>query len=246
MYNGKTVSLKRVLWTVMNNPLATDITYNLAAEYALEGIRLIGAPLSLVNKVTHPPLQIVSHKAALPEELVEIRGVRAMTDKDSAESEKFAMTYASDLYHANLECEDDTNCIDGLGLELTYTVDMGIIKTSFAEGFVEVAYKSLPVDDEGFPLLPDNQKVLLAIEYYILERYLFNIWTLGKITDKAYEAINQKKLWYMGAASSDMQIQSYDHVEAIMNSINRIIINSHAQSNFFKMAGKKERLRRYN
>ena len=70
-------------------------------------------------------------------------------------------------------------------------------------------------------------------------------YDIGKITDKAFNRIEQQKLWYMGSASSDTKIANMDHAEAMFNSINRLIINDSAQRNFFKFMGKHERLRRY-
>ena len=242
MYNGTTTSLKSVLWKIMNHPLAVDLSYDLAAEYAVEGIKLIGAPLSLVNKVSNPPIKIENYKGALPINMVDLKGIRAMDNIDASESNKYAMTKATDSFHNRSDCGEDSKCLNS---GLTYTAENGVIQTSFSKGYVEVSYTSLPIDEDGFPLIPNNQKVLLAIEFYILERFLFPIWTIGKITDKAYQAVAQKKDWYMGAANTNTQIQSYDHVESIMNGINRILINSNAHSNFFKGVGTKERLKKY-
>lgn len=225
----------------MNHPLAAELSYDLAAEYAIEGIKLIGAPLSLVNRVTNPPIKIENYKGGLPLDIVEIKGVKVLDDVDVSKANSSAMTYASDLFHSDLSCSSEKDCTT----ELTYIVEQGIIKTSFEQGYVQVAYKALPVDDEGFPLIPDNQKAALAIEYYILFRYFGPLYDVGKITKQAWDRIETAKCWYMPSANTDMKIQSYDHVEGIMNSINRILINSTAQSNFFKGTGKKERLRRY-
>jgi len=224
----------------MNHPLAAELTYDLAAEYALEGIRLIGAPLSLVNKVSDPPIKLQYNKALLPEDVVEIKQIRYMVDKDDDDNYKIPMTLATDSFHNRNNCKSVSNN------ESTYVVEEGIIKTSFTDGYVEISYRGLPVDDDGFPLIPDNQKVALAIEYYILFRYFGPLYDVGKITKQAWDRIETAKCWYIPSANSDIKIQSYDHVEAIMNSINRIIINTNAHSNFFKMAGKKERLRRFN
>ena len=41
------------------------------------------------------------------------------------------------------------------------------------------------------------QKVQLALEYYILSRYLEPLWMMGKITDKAFEYVQQKRYFYI-------------------------------------------------
>jgi hypothetical protein len=238
MYNGNVKSLKTVLWKVMNHPLAAELNYDLAAEFALEGIRLIGAPLSLVNRVSEP-IKLQSHKAALPIDIVELKQVRYFYNIDDDESCKISMTLATDTFHNKVLCDTDDGC------EYTYVAEEGIIKTSLNDGYVEVAYRALPIDEDGFPLIPDNQKVLLAIEYYILFRYLGPLYDIGKITDRAWNRIETSKCFYISSASNDMKIQNYDHVEAIMNGINRIITQPAAHSNFFKGTGIKEQFKRY-
>jgi hypothetical protein len=244
MYNGNTISLKRVLWKVMNSAFMQDLSYEGAAELALEAIRLIGAPLSYENKVTRPLLKIIDHKASLPSNLILIRGARAFTGNDENEGQGIPMTTATDIYHQKAGCyETDTNC--DLGFEVTYEVKSGVITTSFKDGYVEVAYQAIATDDDGFPLIPDNQDFILAIEYYIRYRVMESLWEAGKVADKVFNRVDQQKCWYMGAAQSDMQFSNMDHVEATMNSINRLIINSSAQRNFFKFMGKNERIKKY-
>lgn len=247
MYNGNTVSLKRVIWKVMNSRLMQDLTYELAAEFASEAIRLIGAPLAYEDKVTRPPLKVIDHKAQMPAGVILVRGVRAFSSNHILEKEVgIPMTWATDIYHESVGCEEqDGKCAD-LGFEVTYTIQSNVITTSFSTGYVEVAYQALATDEDGFPLVPDNQDFLLALEYYIRYRYLEPLWEVGKITDKVFNRIDQMKSWYIGAAQSDMQLANMDHVEAMMNSVNRLIINSNAQRNFFKFMGKHERIKRYN
>jgi len=224
----------------MNHPLAQGLSYEIAAGYAVEAIRLVGAPLAYENKVSDPKLHIIGYKAILPAEIINIRGARAFADKDFSEYKAVPLTLATDIYHESASCNDCP-----LGLEATYTIGAGVITTSFPDGYVELAYEALAQDADGFPMIPDNQDFLLAVEYYILFRFLAPLYDIGKITDKAFGRIEQQKCWYMGAAQSDMQIANMDHAEAMFNSINRLIINSGAQRNFFKFMGKNERIRKY-
>ena len=50
MDNGLNTSLGSIIWRVLKNKLAADLTYDDAAEYALEALKLIGAPLVYQNK----------------------------------------------------------------------------------------------------------------------------------------------------------------------------------------------------
>ena len=241
MHNGKTISLKTILWKVLRNPLASDLTYEEAAEHAIEVIRLIGAPLMFEDKLTDPLLKIVDNKAGLPDNLLNIRGVRMINDLDNFDRGAIALRYATDIYH-NVENCDDNNCT----FDYTYTVQRGVIFTSFPEGYVQMSYKAISTDEEGYPLVPDNEKVKMALEYYILFRYLEPLWMMGKITDKAFQYIDQKKCFYVGGAETSMKLQGPDQLESVMNIINRLIVNKNAFDSFYKGSGEMERIKRYN
>ncbi|MCK4918751.1 MAG: hypothetical protein KAS02_03130, partial [Candidatus Pacebacteria bacterium] len=78
-----TISLKNILWKVLRNPLASELTYEEAAEFAIEALRLLGATLSFEDKVTNPPLTISNYKVALPSTLLKIRGARLIFNLDN-------------------------------------------------------------------------------------------------------------------------------------------------------------------
>lgn len=245
MYNGNTISLKKILWKAMNSAFMQDLSYESAAESAMECIRLIGAPLAYENKVTRPLLKIIDHKTQLPSNIVLIRGARAFSSNDQNEGEGIPMTTATDIYHQKAGCyEEDTDC--DMGFEVTYETQSGVMTTSFKDGYVEVAYQAIATDEDGFPLIPDNEDFKLAVEYYIRYRALEPLWEMGKVADKVFNRVDQLKSWYIGAAQSDMQFANMDHVEATMNAVNRLIINDSAQRDFFKFMGKHQRIKKFN
>jgi hypothetical protein len=246
MTNSNYKSLGTILWALLKNPLASELTYEEAAEYALECIKLLGAPVLYLNKIVK--LDLVSHKAELPCDILYIEGIRYY---DGNTSYPITMREATNIYHINPEeftNEQDTD-FDLRGNhrrnEFTYTIQKGIIFSSIDEGCVEVAYKGIATDEEGYPLIPDHQKVQLALEYYILSRYLEPLWLMGKITDKAFEYIQQKRYFYMPSANTALTMPGIDKMETLMNTLNRLIINTTAHQNNFKKMGEKERIRKY-
>jgi hypothetical protein len=92
-------------------------------------------------------------------------------------------------------------------------------------------------------MIPDNQKVQLGMEYYILSRYLEPIWLMGKITDKAFEYIQQKRYFYMPSAQTHLNMPSADKMETLMNTLNRLIISTSSHANGFKNLGEKKLLK---
>lgn len=240
MYNGQTISLKRILWSIMRMPLYSDLQYEDAAEYAIEAIKLIGTPLIFDTIVTEP-LPIKAHKVALPANIVKINGIRLVNNLNEVNPSYLAFREATDIYHSTNGCEEDRTLCNS---ELTYTSGSGVIKTSISEGYIEISYDGIATDKEGYPLIPDVQEVTFAIEYFIRYRYLEPLWEMGRITDKVWQNIDQKKSWYMGSSFTSTLISGIDHAEAIANSINRIIINPNMHQNFYKGLGVKESLKR--
>lgn len=229
MENGQTVSIGTILWKILRNPLAIDLSYEEAASYTLEAIGLIGAPVTYDD--AHSEIEIVEHRGKLPNDIVYIKQVRNLGSNS-------AMRIATDTFHSS------SNQTEGLA-ELTYEIKRGIVFTSFPTGCIEIAYKRLPLDEFGYPLIANNEALKLAIEYYVLDRYLEPLYLIGKITDKAYNHIAQKRHFYMPSAQNSLQMPSMDKMESMVNSIGRLIINDQAHKNLFRLAGSKESIKNF-
>ena len=250
MTNGNYISLGRIMWKILKNPLASELTYEECAEYALEFIKLLGAPTAYETKTFSTDL--VSYKAELPCDIIKIDGVRYLDSNNDGQKGSFiAMREATNTYHidpAEHQNEQDTE-FDLRGnhrrSEFTYKIQKGIIFTSMREGCIEIAYKGLMLDEDGYPLIPDNETVMIGMEYYVLNRYLEPLWMMGKVTDKAFDYIQQKRYFYMPSAYTALQMPNEDMMESMMNSINKLIINTTAHQNFFKKMGEKERIRKF-
>ena len=225
MYTGSTISLKNILWKVKNHPLATDLLYDDAAMYAIEVLELIGTPL-IYNK-KEQPISITDYKGALPNNMISIRGV--------VTTDGLVLDPNTGIYNLNGNYDE---------YRYTYQIEHNIIKTSFEKGNIIVSYLEIATDCDGYPLIPNNVKVKLAVENYILYRFLQPFYDIGKITDKAFGRIEQNKDWYVGAAQSNTLFQSMDHAEMALNSINRLLINNLARNSFYEGLGNKENIKK--
>lgn len=234
-HNGKLVSVGTILWRVLRHPLALDLTYDQAAEFAIEFIRLIGAPLSYLDVVSEP-LILSDYKVAIPNNIIDIRGVKYNATNNDSINDGIAMRYATDLYHT-----DPEHC----STEYTYIVQNCILTASVKDGCIKISYKAIALDEQGYPLIMDNESVRMGLEYYILHRHIEPLWSMGKIPDKVFQYYSQQRDWYIGQASSSLIIQGPDHLESVMRGLNRILIQDNAFENFYRNFGQKERLKKY-
>ena len=183
MITGKTVSVGNILWKVLKQPIVQDLKYEDAAEYAIEYLRLIGSALSFEDKVDK--IQLNNYKALLPLNLISLKGIK-YSEKEC--NSGIAMRYASDIYHTNIN--NDNNCNFQ---EYTYITQNNVITSSIKDGWLEISYSGIATDEFGYPLIPDNESFKVALEYYIIHRTLEGLWSMGKVTDKVFQYYEQKR-----------------------------------------------------
>lgn len=87
-----------------------------------------------------------------------------------------------------------------------YTIAHTVLKFSFKEGLIVIAYNRTAVDAKtGYPLIPDQVSVLAAINAYLMLKHATRLWFLGREgwSDKMqyYEAQYQ---WYCKQAGNAM------------------------------------------
>jgi hypothetical protein len=56
------------------------------------------------------------------------------------------------------------------------------------------------LDEDGFPLIPDNQSFKKALEYYIKREYFTILFDIGVITAPVLTNAEQRYAWYVGQA----------------------------------------------
>lgn len=120
---------------------------------------------------------------------------------------------------------------DRIGVPYMYKIDQGYIFTNFESGYIVLSYKGLPIDADGFPMVPDDAKFIEALKWHIINKidnrnYRLNPSPQNKSieNDSATE-----RAFYVAAARNKSHIPSIDKMEAIKNMWLRSIpkINQH-------------------
>ena len=224
-------TIEDIMWRLSRIPQVKNITLEEVAEFTEDLLRLINVPQSLVTETG--VFEIIDYKAQLPSCIQDVLGVRLIEDNC-----KVALTYSANPYHTskhNSECDND----------FTYVLQGCNVITSFSEGLIEVSYKKLPVDNKGFPMLPDEESFKRALVYEIRLRYAEPLWEMGKVTDKAFNRIQQERDWYVGQASTVLKTVNYDQMDMMVKGVNRLIVDTRPRETFFKGFGKTEKIKRH-
>lgn len=120
------------------------------------------------------------------------------------------------------------------------TIDPCYLKTSFKTGTVYISYNAFPLDEDGFPLIPDNAMFKEACFWYIAMQLCLPDWFSGK--SSRYEEARDKWNFYCKAAAAAANSPDITRLENIKNQWVRLLPNINRGSSFFIDLNKQENL----
>lgn len=239
---GKYVSIEQVIEQVyMDHPFEQEIDWEKCLEWTGRAMRLMGVPSIMIKTVEC--IEIEDYKAELPNGILNIDMIRY---KDSDSGHTMEMRYEGSPFIIKQYCKDNDSCTNlcKITSDITYRLNDNYIFTSFEEGCVEIAYDKFPIDERGYPLVPDDQGVIEGISWFIAHKIAYTLWMLDKLSEKKFQYIRQQKDWYIGKAISRARILSKDDMETWKNMTLRLIPKINAHRDQFRSIGNQER--RYN
>lgn len=96
-----------------------------------------------------------------------------------------------------------------------YKIDENVIRFTAKTGYVIVSYLSIPVDAEGWRLIPDIPELIEAITWYIDERLSYIEYKASRDETyyRDYNNAMQKKEYFMGMARDRLVSQEFDEFQ---------------------------------
>lgn len=211
-----------------------------------DAIESIGAIYGLINypgmyrrKITGsdaltPNVSVEQYRGSLPVDFRRVlkAGVR---DYDSKEVYRPTTgTFTEFQYNIN-DTPTYTNT------DKVYSIRGGYIFTEDEEVTLEIAYEAFPIDDRGYPLIPDNQQVLEYAKNIIAEKIALNLYAANKISRDLYDIINNRRMWGAGAAHTSLLNPSAELMETWTWSRLKLMPR-HGHDSSFAYQGNKEDL----
>ena len=239
---------------ILNSHKIAELVWNIIVK--------LGDPSLLITRVTDgingpQPIDIINYRGLLPLDMVEIingtvrnydtkvkliptsnpfflsdidEDIYPDTDEVSvgeSVTQEDGETSASDYYSSLMSNNNTLAIVD------KYMIQNGEIITSLDEGQLEFSYKAFPLDDNGFPKIPDNEKLIDLIKWAILERAAIQLWYKDKINKQKYDHIESKFLFYKKCASNQLKINSIPGMEAMKNRFLRLRQDTNQYGNDF-------------
>ena len=216
------ISIREVLSRVLRHPLLQDVTLEQAVQYTLDFISIFGMPRLYEDKEVE--LHIEDYRTMLPTDLISIIQVK---EKESGRY----LRSMTDSFISNDSSEP------------TFKIQGQVLFTTFKTGDVCIAYKAIPVDECGYPLLIDNPVFLKTLESYIKREVFTILFDMGKINGNVLQNTQQQYAWLAGQLQSEFTIPSVSEMESIKNSWCTLIQKTHEFDNGFSSLGTRENIK---
>lgn len=219
-------NIREIASRLLRHPLMVDLTLEAIIQYTVDFIGIVGFPAIYYDKVES--VEIKNYRAVLPCDLIAIRQVR-----DSKNN--ISLRATTDTFHL---IHDEKKSI--MRQEGTFKTQGNIIYTSFKEGKIDIAYRAIPVDKEGYPLIPDNSTFLKALELYIKLEWFSILFDMNKISPVVLQKTQQDYAWRVGQLNTEFTLPSVSEMEAISNMMNQLIPRTNEFRKGFKPLGNRE------
>lgn len=108
-----------------------------------------------------------------------------------------------------------------------------------------MVYLGMPVDCDGYPMIPDDIYFLEACTKYCTYMLDYQDWRKGQLPDKVFQKSESDYLWYVGAARGAANMPNTQQLERLKNITTRLIPKQHSYNSFFKNISQPENRKRF-
>ena len=226
------INIRNILDRLLRHPLLQDTTLEQVIQYTLDFIGVFGLPDMYLDK--QETIAIQDFRGKLPCDCISINQVK------ECETNKCLRSMTDSFAPRNII--DKTTGYKYMS-EPTFKTQGQIIYTSFEEGTILISYKSIPVDSEGYPMLPNNSIFLRALEAFIKKELFTVLFDMGKIQLPVLQNTQQQYSWLAGQLQSEYTIPSISEMESIKNGWCTLIQRVSEFNDGFNSMGNREYLK---
>ena len=115
------------------------------------------------------------------------------------------------------------NDAQAVSYENSYNINGMSIDIAAPNGWVEICYDSVNTDEEGYPMIPDNQSLKEAFKYFLLKNAAEPAFYRGDVQQYVWNDINTQYNWYVGQSFSSLTMLSPDQMNSLANGLIRIL-----------------------
>lgn len=228
--NVRLISVKTIINRVYRRlNLNEDLPEDDMIEWVGEALLRIGAFSQFIPKVEK--LEITNGKVALPCDFYKLMEISHSLDTDVITTIYKPLQWKSESFYSEYFCDD---CKIQVSTNVTnpyFMINNSYIYTSFTDGCVCISYLAVPTDEDGYPMVPDDEMTLDACTKYIIYQLDYREWRKGAIQDKVFQHSEREWHFGVGAAKGSLNMPNSQQMETIRNVIQRLIPSQNYNNN---------------
>lgn len=202
----KYTNIRVILDKITRHPLLSSVTLELAIDYTVDFMNIVGVPAMFSNKIE--TVFVDNYKGKLPCDfvsLVQIRGKNGM------------YRHATNNYHMMPQSSESGH---------TYMIQGGYIFVSNSTDELTVSYEAMLLDNDGFPMIPEDSKFTRALSAYIKKEYFTMLFDMQKINGQILTQALQDYAFAVGACETHFHKLDLGKAESLANLIRSPLIKS--------------------
>ena len=231
-------NIRRVLDDLKEHPLMGDLSLEQVVRHTVRFISLHGFSKFYQDKITE--IDIKDFRGVLPCDLVSIIQVKDLRTGLCLRSMTDSFTPGMELHPKMYGAPCEPHFEEG-----AFKTQGRVIYTSFPEGKVEIAYKSIPVDEDGFPMVIDNENYLAALEAYIKKQVFTVKFETGKMALNVLQNAQAEYTDLSRQMASEFVTPSVSEMESYSRLLQTLIPRVREFDKGFKSLGSREYIRRH-
>ena len=219
---------------LLHNPLLKDISYERMIDETINFLEILKIPVFFGDKLFEGKLK--DYRLELPCDMIYVKQVLL---------NGVPARHATDTFHEHYHCLQDSmiyamrepysfTCSD-----FTITMQNGYLHASLKNADVQIAYKAILTDENGYPMIPDHRAFTNALEKYIEHRHLRLLWQNGKVKDNVYTESQQEYSFAAGQCETAMRSLELSAADALFNSWKTLLTYDAHFGDRFKYLGRR-------
>ncbi len=195
-------------------------------EWIGEGLQYIGAYYQYCERTA--TIYIEDYKGELPCDYHSLIRLHDSTDSKSDSFNKNLIGNSTTLSNRNQHTSRD------------YNIQGGLITTAFKKGSLYIQYLGIPLDEDGFPMIPDNINYLDALMWKCAYQLSIKGYTFKSTQLNDYRYVESKWQRYCLQARANINMPDGDTLERLKNIMIRFKPDLNQYYNNFDTLGKQQ------
>ena len=213
------ITINDIASSVYDHPLLRDVSFERIVRETQSFIKIVGMPTVFENK--QADVEIKKWRGLLPCDYYQMNQV---------------VYRQGDGHCTAFRASTDTFTPEGTpaNSDYTYKIQGNIIYTTLPEGTITLNYQAIKVDDNGFPMIVNNETFIRALVSYIKYQIFTEYFDSSKIPQAVMEKAEKDYYAHVAQAQNSLIMPDIDHMESISRIINDMFTRQREHSNMFK------------